>query len=67
MMKVSQYEEVEFTYGTREERDSHVQEMELQGWDCGSKVKRLKEGVSIWDGGNKDNHEWYAVFWKHHS
>ncbi|KOS61485.1 hypothetical protein FJQ98_16405 [Lysinibacillus agricola] len=66
MKQIMHQEILEFTYNTREERDMHVEAMEAQGWENGGKVRRLKNGVSIWDSDNKDNYEWFADFWKYY-
>lgn len=66
MKQVMHQEILEFTYDTRDERDAHEEEMTSQGWKTSGKVKRLKNGVSIWDYDNKDNYEWFADFWKYY-
>lgn len=66
MKQIMHQEILEFTYDTREERDTHVTLMIAQGWENGGKVRRLENGVSIWDSDNKDNYEWFADFWKYY-
>lgn len=66
MKQIMHQEILEFTYNTREERDMHVEVMTEQGWENSGKVKRLKNGVPIWDSDNKDNYEWFADFWKYY-
>jgi hypothetical protein len=61
MEKVSHYEIVEYTYENRNERDSHVSDLYLDGWIEEGKVKRLKNGVSLLDATEND-YEWYARF-----
>lgn len=56
---------MEYTYETREERDIHVTLMTSQGWESSGKVRRLKDGVSIWHSDDENNHEWFADFWKY--
>ncbi|MBU8716594.1 hypothetical protein [Bacillus subtilis] len=60
MKKLVHYEVMEFTFETEEEREKHVEELALEGWeDIGSR-KKLKDGVSILNA-TKEDHEWYAA------
>ncbi|MGG1650478.1 hypothetical protein ABHN03_16860 [Paenibacillus sp. NRS-1775] len=50
MKKVVEYTNVTYHYDSREERDSHVAQMESEGWECSGQIK---ETVSF------QSNEWY--------
>ena len=61
MKQVNGYEVKEFTYESRTKRDYHVAEMESEGWEESGKVRRLKDGASLFNASEND-YEWYALF-----
>lgn len=54
-----------FVYKSEELRLEHIKALEERGWEVGSKVKRLKRGLSVWDSQEESNYEWFAEFWKY--
>jgi hypothetical protein len=60
--KRSHIEATEYTYDTREERESHIKQMEEAGWqEDGGKIRMLKDGASIYNP-THDDYSWYARF-----
>jgi hypothetical protein len=50
MKLLSEYTNATFQYDSKEERDSHVEKMESEGWECSGQIK---ETVSF------QSNEWY--------
>lgn len=50
----------EYTYNTREERDSHVVTMEKSGWECTGQVRKDMNGSL-----DNPNYVWYGQFYKY--
>jgi len=65
MKQILHQEILEFVYDSKEERDEHVKLMVSDGWENGSRVKKLKANVSILDAKPND-YEWFADFWKYY-
>jgi len=65
MKQIMNQEILEFVYETKEERDDHVEDMLIAGWETSGKVKRMKDGVGIMDA-TQDDCEWFADFWKYY-
>jgi hypothetical protein len=59
MKKINNYEVVEYTYGTIEERDNHVEALSKEGWVDNGKVRRMKVNSCIMSATDND-YEYYA-------